>query len=209
MELNVDNFWSYGYDVTQLSVEDHAVLWSLIHKEIWMDSVLPNQKTVSWSNNIKTKHRQQLFDKNKDEWPMRNNNIPSEYMDIVSKIWNSDYYQSYFTKYWNKKSEIVYIDLWNGTPAHEWHNHTHEGIDLVLLMYLADTTEWEYDYGGILHIGNKIIETQDVSLNNFVLPNNKTVVLINNINPKIVHSVSEQTIDLNRYTIGTGIKLWN
>ena len=67
MELNVDNFWSYGYDVTQLSVEDHAVLWSLIHEEIWMDSVLPNQKTVSWSNNIKTKHRQQLFDKNKDE----------------------------------------------------------------------------------------------------------------------------------------------
>lgn len=208
MELNMDQYWTQGYNVGQMSNDDHALLWSMLHQESWLESVLPKQKVVSWSNNVKTKQRKDIHDQNKDEWPMHNKNIPLKYMDTVNDIWNRLFFNDYH-KQTNKNCEIMYIDVWNGTPEHEWHNHAHEGIDAVFLMYLTDCGTWDYDWGGVLHIGNKIIETNDVSVNGFILPNNKTCVVINNTNPKIVHSVTEQVYDANRYTIGTGIKIWN
>lgn len=206
MELNVDKFWTDGYDVSTLNEQNFAVLWSLIHNETWVDSIFPIQKVASWSNSTKEK----LQDRVDDITPsFINPNVPIEYEQVISSIWNSEYYQKFFSEYAKKSSKIEYIDIWNKTPAHEWHSHTPDNIDLILLVYLTEQQQWKEEWGGILKIGNKVIETNTINETKSILPNNKSVVLINNINPKIFHSVTEQTSNNNRYTITTGIKLWN
>lgn len=55
MELNVDKFWTDGYDVTTLDDEKYSMLWSLIHNETWVDGIFPIQKVASWSASTKEK----------------------------------------------------------------------------------------------------------------------------------------------------------
>ena len=206
MELNVDKFWTDGYDVTTLDNEKYSMLWSLIHNETWVDGIFPIQQVASWSNTTKEnlKDRVEDISPNLTMW-----NVPVEYDQIMNDIWHSDYYQKFFREYAKKVGKIEYIDVWNKTPAHEWHSHTPDNVDLVLLIYLNEQEQWKHEWGGVLQVGTKTIETNKVANIHSILPNNKTVVLINNINPRIFHSVTEQISQNNRYTIGAGIKLWN
>jgi hypothetical protein len=101
--------------------------------------------------------------------------------------------------------KISNIHLWNGAEGGDYHQDVIDGTNTLVLCYLTDT-EWEKSYGGSLTLTKKLLDKNKYTTN--VLPENGTMIIINNDNPLFMHKVEQLKSDVNRYTFAFSYR-WN
>jgi hypothetical protein len=89
--------------------------------------------------------------------------------------------------------------MWNGSEEIPYHFDTINGCDTLVLIYLTDQHVWDPKWGGAIsmkkEVDNSVIFEQEI------LPNNGTMLVINNANPLVYHKVTAlKNTNINRYT---------
>jgi hypothetical protein len=211
--LNVNKFYKEGYDVWQMPSDLNAILWSSIISETYnQHTVYKGIPTWSINNDMVAGSVERVYDR-KTEQEMAKRSlelVPKVYTDCITELFKNNYYNEWFINTCGYKWELRFIDLWNGSDNLDWHWDGVEDHDIGFLIYFTEEPEWKSDWGSVLKLGERDYGSNSVTDIGQVNPNNGTVVLLNNMNPRFVHSVNPlQDITKNRYTINAGISLWN
>ena len=211
--LKVNKFYKEGYDVWQMPADLNAMLWSSIISETYNNhTVYKGIPEWSINNDMVAGSVERVYDRNTEQEMARLSlqRVPKIYTECITTLFENDYYKEWFIKTCGYKWELRFIDLWNGSDNLDWHWDGVEDHDIGFLIYFTEEPEWKKEWGSILKLGERDYGTNQVNNVSEVVPNNGTIVLLNNMNPRFVHSVNPlKETNKNRYTINAGISLWN
>jgi hypothetical protein len=89
--------------------------------------------------------------------------------------------------------------LWNNQTNLPWHSDINDGAHITILAYFTDE-EWDKEWKGQIKIG---VEDEFGNINEVYehYPIDSTFIVINNMNPFFHHSVIQNNLDHNRYTL--------
>lgn len=212
--LNVNKFYKQGYDEWTLPEELKTILWGAIYTEEWNEhSVYKNIPSWSINTDITTPPKQDReynreYEKAKSASSL--DVVPQVYIDSIKKLFDNSYYSKWFRDTCGFDYELRFIDLWNGSDELAYHWDGVEDHDLGFLIYLTDEPNWKQEYGSVLKIAERDWPTETVYNENSIIPSNGKIILLNNMNPRFVHSVGKLKDNTkNRYTINVGISVWN
>lgn len=211
--LKVNKFYKEGYDVWQMPSDLNAMLWSSIVSETYnKHTVYKGIPTWSINNDMIAGSVDRVYDRATEQQMAKRSLelVPKIYTDCITNLFENDYYKEWFVNTCGYNWELRFIDLWNGSDDLAWHWDGVEDHDIGFLIYFTEEPEWKTEWGSILKIGERNYGEDEVNLIGEVVPSNGTIVLLNNMNPRFVHSVNPlKDITRNRYTINAGISLWN
>lgn len=212
--LNVNKFYKQGYDEWTLPEELKTILWGAIYTEEWNEhSVYKNIPSWSINTDITTPPKQDReynreYEKAKSASSL--DVVPQVYIDSIKKLFDNSYYSKWFRDTCGFDYELRFIDLWNGSDELAYHWDGVEDHDLGFLIYLTDEPNWKQEYGSVLKIAERDWPAETVYNENSIIPSNGKIILLNNMNPRFVHSVGKLKDNTkNRYTINVGISVWN
>jgi len=212
--FDVNHFYKHGFDVVQLPQHLTTLLWAQISMENWQThSVYKSIPEWSINTDITTPPKEEReynreYEKAKSASSL--DVVPKMYTDAITQLFKDPYYSNWFEKTCGYNWELRFIDLWNGSDSLNWHWDGVEDHDVGFLIYFTEEPEWKTEWGSILKIGERDWPNEEVSNVKNIIPLNGTVVLLNNANPRFVHSVDTlKDKTKNRYTINAGISLWN
>ena len=212
--LNVNKFYKQGYDEWALPEELKTILWGAIYTEEWNEhSVYKSIPSWSINTDITTPPKQDReynreYEKAKSASSL--DVVPQVYIDSMKKLFDNSYYSKWFRDTCGFNYELRFIDLWNGSDELKYHWDGVEDHDLGFLIYLTDELDWKQEYGSVLKIAERDWPAETVYNENSIIPSNGKIILLNNMNPRFVHSVGKLKDNTkNRYTINVGISVWN
>lgn len=206
--IDVNSFYKHGYDEWVLPQELKTMLWGAIYTEDWnKHSVYKNVPTWSINTDVINEYNRE-YEKEKNAFSLKA--VPDIYVNIIKSLFDNPYYSNWFKYVCGFKYEIKFIDLWNGSDELKYHWDGVENHDFGFLIYLTDEPNWKKEYGSILKIAERDYPSTKVYNEQSILPNNGKIILLNNVNPRFVHSVNRlQDKTKNRYTLNAGISVWN
>jgi hypothetical protein len=201
MNLN-DQYYDRGFFLTELDGLTKSLLWNEIATTNWVPDTVDNiyKQIPDWyKSNIDIKD---INGTNRAECErIIGEHItklaPESLIDIGNSLVDTEPFML-FKKYF-KQHQLKFLDMWNGSEEIPYHFDTINGCDTLVLIYLTDQTTWNKDWGGTIsmkkEVENFVIFEQEI------LPNNGTMLVINNANPLVYHRVAAlKNTDINRYT---------
>jgi hypothetical protein len=201
--MNQNDYYDLGFFQSNASDDIMKLLWSEVYLTEWMnDSEEGIYKQIpSWYKK-KNKYALKKDGSNRSEYERLIGkeifeNTPSTLIEIGNKLIENDQFDFFRTYY--KSHELKYIDLWNGSESIDYHFDTINGCDTLILIYLTDSEKWSSEWGGSItmkkQVGNLCHYEQKI------LPDNATMLVINNANPLVMHKVEKlHNTSINRYT---------
>lgn len=204
--MNHNNYYDLGYFQTNVPNDILKSLWLEIYMTEWInDSEEGIYKQIpSWYRYLNKKNNYTL-EKNGSNRPEFERLVgkqifektPKTLIEIGNKLIENNEFDFFRTYY--KTHELKYIDLWNGCENIEYHFDTINGCDTLILIYLTDSENWLNEWGGSISLRKQVGEL--CYFEKKILPNNGTMLVINNANPLIMHKVEKlNNLSINRYT---------
>lgn len=200
--MNETLYYEQGYFCSTLDEDVLRLLWNEIYSTEWKpDDVEFIYKEIPvWYQSSK-KYSINADGSNRSDFErLIGEDIflktPKSLIEIGYNILNLPQF-NFFKKYY-KTPKLKYIDLWNGSENIPYHFDTINGCDTLVLIYLTENI-WHSEWGGAIsfkkEVDGKIIYEEKI------LPNNGTMLIINNANPLVFHKVENlKNISINRYT---------
>lgn len=211
--MNVNKFYKDGYDEWEMPPHLKAMIWGQLLSENWIDH--PVYKAIpDWSINQggEAQLYRQKYER-RDEQEINKESlkrIPETYRMVMEELFNEGYYHEWFQNICGYKYELKFIDVWNGSDDLGWHWDGVEDHDIGFLIYFTEEHEWKEEWQSYLTLGERDWPEENIELKHTAYPANGKIILLNNMNPRFVHSVAKLTNDnVNRYTINAGFSLWN
>jgi hypothetical protein len=196
MELNLYDFYTKGYSVTELTDELTSYLWRIIYTTNWKDD-RDGEQVPDWVD---------LTDfATIDSMPLEQISVrrylfktPTELKTFGQKILDSDYFDPllaelvgnrYFEHRWMIKLEILSYLLRKNTAPLNWHTDYNGAEDFFLLVYLTEPGEQQ---GGEIEFG---IQDKDGTINTVGIeqPTSGKLICVNCTNPYFKHRVTENS----------------
>jgi len=212
--MNVNKFYKEGYDEWVMPPHLSAIIWGQLLSENWIDH--PMYKAIpDWSINKggEAQLNRQRYNRYGEQEINRESLelIPETYNYVIEELFKDEYYSEWFKKTCGYNHKLKFVDVWNGSDDLGWHWDGVEDHDIGFLIYFTEEQNWKEEWKSYLQIGERDWPDQDnIDIRCTVYPGNGKIVLLNNMNPRFVHSVSRLTNnDVNRYTLNAGISLWN
>lgn len=215
--MNVNQFYKDGYDEWQMPPHLTAMVWGQLLCENWIDH--PVYKGVpDWSINKggEAQENHKRYER-RDEQEVNEKSlqlIPETYRIVIDELFNEGYYSEWFQNTCGYNHKLKFIDVWNGSDDLGWHWDGVEDHDIGFLIYFTEEQIWKEEWKSYLQIGERDwpgwLPEESLDVKHTAYPMNGKVILLNNMNPRFVHSVAKLTNNnVNRYTMNVGISLWN
>jgi hypothetical protein len=106
------------------------------------------------------------------------------------------------------------MDMWDGSEDCPWHWDGTDDSDMILLCYINKYREWDRDWGGQLRVGERdlksrgaFIDFQEIKHVIEIQPQRRTIALVNNRNPRLVHKPETLNGYYERKVFTAGLKL--
>tara|TARA_R110000796_G_scaffold59408_4_gene137070 strand:- start:261 stop:899 length:639 start_codon:yes stop_codon:yes gene_type:complete len=212
--MNINKFYKDGYDEWQMPPHLSAMIWGQLLCENWIDH--PVYKEIpDWSINkggeAQNQDQKYLRGKEQEINEQSLSVVPPTYQTVIEELLKEDYYSEWFETVCGYQQKIKFIDVWNGSDDLKWHWDGVEDHDMGFLIYFTEEHQWNEEWKSYLQIGEREWPNNDeIDIKHTAYPSNGKIILLNNMNPRFVHSVAKLTnINVNRYTINAGISLWN
>ncbi len=200
--MNETLYYDQGYFCSKLDENIEKILWNEIYSTEWKkDDVEYIYKEIPTWYEASKKYPLQKDGSDRAEYERLIgedifSKTPSTLIDVGYSLIQTVQFD-FFKKYY-KTPQLKYIDLWNGSEDIPYHFDTINGCDTLVLIYLTDR-EWKAEWGGSITMKKQV--NDNVVYENKILPNNATMLVINNANPLVYHKVEKlKNNDINRYT---------
>lgn len=198
-----DLYYENGFFKTDVDDKIKKLLWNEVYNTEWQNDSVDNiyKQIPSWyKSNKKYNKKSDGSDRFKFERNIGSDilkNTPESLKYIGLELVESSPFMFFKTYY--ERVELQYIDLWNGSEEIPYHFDTINGADTLVLIYLTEEINWQKDWGGSITMKKQV---GDISLyEEKILPNNGTMLVINNANPLVMHKVEQlYNLNINRYT---------
>lgn len=200
--MNETLYYDQGYFCSTIDKNIETILWNEIYSTDWkQDDVEHIYKEIPvWYEASKKYNLQEDGSNRADYERLIGEDIfsktPKTLIDVGYSLLQTPQFD-FFKKYY-KTPQLKYIDLWNGSEDIPYHFDTINGCDTLVLIYLTDQP-WDADWGGSITMKKQV--DSNILYENKVLPNNATMLVVNNANPLVFHKVEKlKNKDINRYT---------
>jgi hypothetical protein len=201
MNLN-DQYYDRGFFAVELDGLTKSLLWNEIITTNWVPDTVDGiyKQIPDWyKSNVNLKN---ITGANRADCErIIGDHImklaPESLLNVGNILVDTEPFQL-FKKYF-KRHELKFVDMWNGSEEIPYHFDTINGCDTLVLIYLTDQHVWDPKWGGAIsmkkEVDNFVIFEQEI------LPNNGTMLVINNANPLVYHKVTAlKNTNINRYT---------
>lgn len=201
--INIEDYFEKGYSISRVPADLLPKLWMEIYGVEWVvDKNNIYKSTPEWYTPSK------IYQDLKEDGDQQNlveraygddliNNAPASLKHIANEIIQLPYFNP--LRSLKNTSELKYLHLWNGAETIPWHMDTIDSSDTLIFLYLTEELDWKEDWGGCLGLHKELGNT--VLYETKVLPNNGTMIVVNNTNPLIKHRVwGLENRSVNRYT---------
>ena len=211
--MNVNKFYKDGYDEWTMPPHLNAMVWGQLLSENWIDH--PVYKAVpEWSINDggEAQEQHKKYERRDEEEVNKESlkRIPDTYRLVVEELLKEEYYQEWFNTTCGYNYKLKFIDVWNGSDDLGWHWDGVEDHDIGFLIYFTEQHSWKDEWQSYLQLGERDWPNEKIAVKHTAYPANGKIILLNNMNPRFVHSVAKLTNNsVNRYTLNAGISLWN
>lgn len=145
-------------------------------------------------------------------------NIPDSFKDSATKLLLGNQLKQLHAMF---DIRVKFIDLWQGSEGCVWHWDGTDSADALILAYFSDYkhSQWKPEFGGQLEIGkrgdncvdNMGLYTSDIDESRvnsigFIPPSQRSLVVVNNQNPYLLHRCNLlASKDLRRVTLTMGL----
>lgn len=202
-------YYDQGYFLTRLPDNILSLLWKEIYTTEWVADTAEGIYTQipSWYQSdllkdldISGKYRRDFERQIGKEVTEK---APASFINIARELVTTENFE-FFNNYYTD-SQVLYVDLWNGSEEIPYHFDTINGADTLVLIYLTDEPKWDNSWGGQISLKKQVgdvIITEDT-----YNPTNGTMLVINNTNPLVTHRVRAMADkSINRYTVSFNYK---
>lgn len=201
--MNHDVYYELGFFQTDVPDDVLKLLWSEVYLTEWInDSEEGIYKQIpSWYKK-RSKYKLSKDGSNRAEYERIIGEeifqkTPKSLIEIGNKLTDSPDFEFFKTYY--QSHQLKYIDVWNGSEEIDYHFDTINGCDTLVLIYLTDSNEWLEEWGGSITMKKQV--GNECCYEKKILPNNGTMLVINNANPLVMHRVEQlHNLTINRYT---------
>lgn len=138
-------------------------------------------------------------------------NFPDVFRGILQDILLSRHFEEWGFAY---DFKVVFMDLWDGSEECPWHWDGTDDSDIILLAYVNDYPNWDPSWGGQLRVGERDLrpkglfnDFKDVTEMAVIQPQRRTLALVNNRNPRLVHQPRPLTGAYERKVFTAGVRL--
>lgn len=202
-------YYDQGFFISNISQDINALLWNEVYTTEWVCDTEDNiyKQIPSWYKGSK-KYYLDPSGKNRGDFERSLGSdilkkTPDSLKDIANQVLKINDL-GFFNKYY-KKSEIMYIDFWNGSEEISYHFDTINGADTLILIYLTEEIQWQKDWGGQISLRKQLNDRTVVEKE--IDPLNGTMIVLDNSNPLVTHKVTElKNKNVNRYTFSFSYK---
>jgi len=198
MMINIEDYFEKGFVVTTVPEDLISKFWFEIYSSNWIDDgdktykkipdwyKLTENEDINESKNLKERRISAI-----------KNKIPDSLVTLSQDLINNKVFDN--LRYIRENIEFRFSHLWNGAEEIPWHMDSIDGNDVLIFIYLTEEVSWDETWGGTLSLCKNL---KDKFLyETTVLPNNATMVVVNNTNPLIKHKVTSlKNLLVNRYT---------
>jgi len=198
MMINIEDYFEKGFVVTTVPEDLISKFWFEIYSSNWIDDgdktykkipdwyKLTENEDINESKNLKERRISAI-----------KNKIPDSLVTLSQDLINNKVFDN--LRYIRENIEFRFSHLWNGAEEIPWHMDSIDGNDVLIFIYLTEEVSWDENWGGTLSLCKNL---KDKFLyETTVLPNNATMVVVNNTNPLIKHKVTSlKNLLVNRYT---------
>ena len=198
MMINIEDYFEKGFVVTTVPEDLISRFWFEIYSSNWIDDgdktykkipdwyKLTENEDINESKNLKERRISAI-----------KNKIPDSLVTLSQDLINNKVFDN--LRYIRENIEFRFSHLWNGAEEIPWHMDSIDGNDVLIFVYFTEEPSWDETWGGTLSLCKNL---KDKFLyETTVLPNNATMVVVNNTNPLINHKVTSlKNLLVNRYT---------
>ena len=198
MMINIEDYFEKGFVVTTVPEDLISKFWFEIYSSNWIDDgdktykkipdwyKLTENEDINESKNLKERRISAI-----------KNKIPDSLVTLSQDLINNKVFDN--LRYIRENIEFRFSHLWNGAEEIPWHMDSIDGNDVLIFVYLTEEPSWDETWGGTLSLCKNL---KDKFLyETTVLPNNATMVVVNNTNPLVKHKVTSlKNLLVNRYT---------
>jgi len=198
MMINIEDYFEKGFVVTTVPEDLISKFWFEIYSSNWIDDgdktykkipdwyKLTENEDINESKNLKERRISAI-----------KNKIPDSLVTLSQDLINNKVFDN--LRYIRENIEFRFSHLWNGAEEIPWHMDSIDGNDVLIFIYLTEEVSWDETWGGTLSLCKNL---KDKFLyETTVLPNNATMVVVNNTNPLVKHKVTSlKNLLVNRYT---------
>jgi hypothetical protein len=198
MMINIEDYFEKGFVVTTVPEDLISKFWFEIYSSNWIDDgdktykkipdwyKLTENEDINESKNLKERRISAI-----------KNKIPDSLVTLSQDLINNKVFDN--LRYIRENIEFRFSHLWNGAEEIPWHMDSIDGNDVLIFVYLTEEPSWDETWGGTLSLCKNL---KDKFLyETTVLPNNATMVVVNNTNPLVKHRVTSlKNLLVNRYT---------
>lgn len=193
--IDLNAIYESGFDAILLSREHYQLLLELVQSQNWIDD--PDGifiKVPSWSSTFKKSQAIEKIDQESEynDWAMHN--APDNLLQSCRGLLESESIMGIWMEAY--RAQMSFISLWNGAEDLDWHWDGPAQADFFFLIYLNRKTGWPEDGGGELIVGVRDVSSGYLKTNLSVVreaqrirPASRTLVCVNNQNPRFVHKV--------------------
>lgn len=213
-QLDINAFYDSGVATCNLKRPLYDQLQLLINSVDWVPD--PEKTYNAVPRFVAENRKESLVDTSVDtqEWDYdRNGTIecfPEPFRELLSQIIRTHLIE--WSHAYNFK--IVFMDMWDGSEDCPWHWDGTDDSDMIMLCYANNYAHWEPTWGGQLlvgkrHLSNKGLfsDFKDIKNQQCIQPQRRTLALVNNRNPQLVHKPEPLTGTYERKVFTAGIRL--
>jgi hypothetical protein len=196
--INIEDYFEKGFVVTTVPENLVSRFWFEIYSSNWVDdSEATYKKIPDWYKLTEFGNENEPRNLKERRINTIKNKIPDSLVTLSQDLMNNTMFDN--LRYIRENIEFVFSHLWNGAEEIPWHIDSPDGNDILIFIYLTEETRWEESWGGTLSLCKNLKDKYLYETT--VLPNNATMVIVNNTNPLIKHKVTSlKNLLVNRYT---------
>lgn len=193
--LDIERFFKEGYYVTYIDRKEADSILCDIEKEIWLE-VAPDIE--EYSKNIEKDYKKRYIAARSMLRPTDLRSSYERYQSSFNK-WAKPIIEKY------KTADRVLLSALMGVKGYfmDMHSDVGDRCPFTVLLYLGEDLNGDPSKGGNLNIFdvNAVNPHENPQLIEKIAPEHGKMVILNNLDPTIYHSVDEITSDIKRYSI--------
>lgn len=201
--LDIEDYFEKGFTLTSIPQDILPEFWMEIYSTEWVTDTSATYKTLpSWYNVKKIYSDNQIRNISEKSYGAELiAQAPKSLWDLANKVITLPYFDT--LRYYKPNHKIKQMHIWNGAEEIPYHTDAVDGGDTLVLIYLTEEQHWLEEWGGCLGVRKELVSGSLYETK--ILPNNGTMVVINNSNPLMKHRVWELVNrNVNRYTVSFG-----